>query len=196
MAVRRYLISVDLEGVTGVATRHFADTTGKRYELAVAYLHSDLNAVIEGLLAADPTAEVLVRDAHCNADNLDLRLLHPRASLIQGWGTGLYMVEGISPEVTAVLLVGYHAGGHSGTAVLAHTFSGHLREVRVGGRTIDEAGLAGLHAGHFEVPVIFLAGDDQAVAAARECFPGLTGVAVKRSLARDCSASLSLREAS
>ena len=64
---------------------------------------SDVNAVIEGILQVDPDAFVVVRDAHGGiAANLNLELLHPAASIIQGWGNGLNMAESLDTSYKGI----------------------------------------------------------------------------------------------
>ena len=195
MATNTYLISVDIEGITGVATTAFAEPDGRCYQAAQKYMASDVNAVVEGILLVDPDADVVVRDAHGPATNLDLAELHPRARLAQGWGTELNMVTPGGDTCQGVFLVGYHAGGHDRRAVLAHTFMGTVEYFHVNGVSLNEAGLAGLYAGHFGVPVCFIGGDDRAVREAEALFDTIIGVAVKESHGRDCTVSLSLEEA-
>lgn len=195
MATNTYLISVDIEGITGVATTAFAETDGNRYQAACKYMASDVNAVIEGIFAVDPAADVIVRDAHGPATNLDLAELHPRARLAQGWGNELNMVTPGGEKCRGLFLVGYHAGGHDRRAVMAHTFSGKVEYFHVNGISLNEAGLAALYAGHYGVPVCFISGDDRAIREAESLFDTIVGVAVKESHGRDCTLSLSLSEA-
>jgi D-amino peptidase len=189
----KYLISADIEGITGVVSNEFASAAGKFYPLAQRYMMSDINAVVRGILQGDPEAWIVVRDAHGSAMNLDLEKLHPRAHLIQGWGNEMSMVTAVDASYKGVFLVGYHAGGQNDNAVLAHTYSRVVHQVKVNGKWINETGISALYAGHFNVPIAFVSGDDHAVAEAKKQLgKDVVDVAVKQSLARDAALSLSL----
>ncbi|MFA6408849.1 MAG: M55 family metallopeptidase [Gammaproteobacteria bacterium] len=192
----KYLISVDIEGITGVVDKSFADLQGKHYELAKRYMLSDVNAVVEGILSADPEAEIIVRDAHGAATNLDLERLHPKASLVQGWGSTLSMVYPCDSSYAGVFLVGYHAGGHNLEAVLAHTYSSMIHSIHVNDLLINETGIAALHAGFYNVPAAFISGDDETIREAKNQLKGhtLVAVTVKESLGRDSALSISLNK--
>ena len=110
--------------------------------------------------------------------------LHPAASLIQGWGNSVNMVQGIDSSYDGVFLVGYHAGAPNRRAVLSHTLTLGLNWIKVNGQIINEAGWAGVLAGHYNVPVAFLSGDDQAVIEAKEQFENIETVQVKQSMGR------------
>ena len=68
------------------------------------------------------------------------------------------MVAGLEMGADALLLVGYHARAGSGPAVLAHTMSDAVLDVRLNGRPTGEIGLNAAVAGHFGVPVVLLSG--------------------------------------
>lgn len=192
----KYLISVDIEGITGVISKEFAGSTGKYHGLARKYMASDVNAVVKGIIEADPQAWIAVRDAHgSHATNLDLEMLHPRAAIIQGWGNEMNMLAPLDENYAGVFLVGYHAGGNNNDAVLAHTNSSMVHYVKINGEMVNEAGIANVYAGHFKVPIVFLSGDNHAVREAKLQMPHIIGVEVKQSLGRDCAMSVSLSHA-
>lgn len=194
--VNKYFISVDIEGITGVISKDFATGSGKFYSLAQKYMLNDVNAVVEGILDADENAFIVVRDAHGGkASNLDLEKLHPKAQIIQGWGGSMNMVSMLDETYAGVFLVGYHAGGQNLQAVLAHTCSANIRKITINDMMINESGIAGLYAGHYGVPVVFISGDDHAVYEAEQQFGDIVGVTVKHSLGRDSAVSVSLTHA-
>lgn len=188
----KYMVSADIEGVSGVANTQYSNIDDRCYQQARKLMVMNVNAVIKGVLKADSTAQVIVRDAHGGATNLCMEDLHPEASLIQGWGNGINMVQGIDNSYDGVLLVGYHAGAENKNGVLAHTLTRSIRSITINGKMVNEAGWAGLFAGHYNVPVIFLSGDDHAVAEAKEQFDAIETVEVKLSIARDCAMSYPL----
>ena len=194
--MNKYLISVDIEGITGVINKNFASKEGKYYQLGCGYMTSDVNAVVQGILNADPDAWIVIRDAHEDAVNLNLEELHPKANLIQGWGPTLNMLAGLDQTFKGVFLVGYHAGGKNNKAVLGHAFSSRVHYLKINGKFMNETGMAALYAGHYNVPVAFVSGDDCAINEAREQLGDVVvGVVVKQSLSRDSAISLPLEQA-
>ena len=188
----KYMISVDIEGISGIATPEFSNPDGKQYAQARKLMSWNTNAVIEGILEADSNAQIIVRDAHCHATNLLFEDLHPAVSLIQGWGNSVNMIQGVDNTFDGIFLVGYHAGGSNRGAVLSHTLSTGINWIKVNGKIVNEAGWAGVLAGHYDVPIAFLSGDDQATLEAQEQFDHIETVAVKQSMGRDCTLSYPL----
>ena len=194
--MNKYLLSVDIEGITGVAHTGFSSSKGKQYDLARKYMASDVNAVIRGILAVDPDSYILVRDAHgSKATNLDLEKIHPAASVMQGWGDEMNPVAPVDKTYKGVYFIGYHAGGHNNDAVLGHTCCSFFHYVKINGKIVNEAGIFGMYANYYDVPVAFLSGDNQAVKEANAQFDNLVTVTVKESFARDSVLSVSLAKA-
>ncbi|MDR1057055.1 MAG: M55 family metallopeptidase [Coxiellaceae bacterium] len=192
----KYLISADIEGITGVINKNFSKESGKRYQCACRYMASDVNAVTQGIINADPEAIVIVRDAHgATATNLDLEQLHPQARLIQGWNAIQNMLTGLDRGFKGAFLVGYHAGGQNVDAVLGHTMHSIIHSARVDGKVVNETGIFALYAGYMNVPIAFISGDDHAIHEAQEQLGDVVGVAVKQSYGRGCAVSLSLEQA-
>jgi D-amino peptidase len=190
---RKYMISVDIEGISGVATTAFSTIDARCYKQAIRLMCLNTNSVIDGILKADGDAQIIVRDAHGEATNLIFENLHPKASLIQGWGNFFNMVQGIDNSFSGVFLVGYHAGGQNNCGVLSHTLTRNLNWIRIDNNIFNEAGWAGILAGFYDVPIAFLSGDDQAALEAKEQFENIETVQVKQSISRDCSLSYPLK---
>ncbi|MGW4630144.1 M55 family metallopeptidase [Streptomyces rubiginosohelvolus] len=132
------LISVDMEGISGIV--HFSETNPERYDYQRGreLMTTEANAVIAGVLDAEPTADVLVADAHGTFRNLLPEQLDRRARLVRGKPRALNMLAGLDEETDAALLVGYHVRAGEGPGVLAHTMNGEILDVRVTGRAQDE----------------------------------------------------------
>ncbi|MEV0649303.1 M55 family metallopeptidase [Phytomonospora sp. NPDC050363] len=178
----RVLISADLEGVAAVV--HGAETQPERYdyERARRWMTAEVNAVIAGVLETEPGASVLVADAHGPFRNILVDDLDPRVLLVRGKPRGLSMMGGLESGADAVLFVGYHAKAGTGPAVLAHTSSDLVLDVRVNGRSHGEIGMNALLAGRMGAPVLFMSGDDAACAEFSALVSGAVSVEVKRAL--------------
>ncbi|EKD45634.1 MAG: hypothetical protein ACD_69C00201G0004, partial [uncultured bacterium] len=132
---------------------------------------------------------------HEDAVNLNLEELHPKANLIQGWGPVQDMLAGLNSSFSGVFLVGYHASGSNNKAVLGHTLNSLVHYIKVNDQFVNETGIAALYAGHYDVPIAFVSGDDCAISEARKQLNDVVGVVVKQSFARDCTISLPLEQA-
>ncbi|BBC33447.1 D-aminopeptidase [Streptomyces graminofaciens] len=191
----KLLISVDMEGVSAVSHPTETNPAGYDYERGRALMTAEANAVIAGVLDAEPTAEVWVADAHGPFRNLLPEELDRRAHLVRGKPRPLGMLGGLDEHTDAALFVGYHARAGSGPAVLAHTMSDGILDVRVAGRPMGEIGLNAAMAGHLGVPVVLLSGDDTACAELRDLVPSAVTVEVKQALGQAAAIALHPEEA-
>lgn len=184
----KVLISADMEGVCGVTAwvqvmppeYGSASASTVEYERARARLTREVNAAVEGALAAG-AEEVIVNEAHNGMRNLVPEDLHPDVRFITGSDKALGMMQGVDePGVAAVFFVGYHAKAGTPHAPLAHTWTGTVNDVRLNGRSTGEFGINAAIAGHFGIPVTLVTGDDKAVAQVQELLgERVVGVVVK-----------------
>jgi D-amino peptidase len=177
----RVYISADMEGVSGVV--HFAQTgikeEAEEYSRARKWMTGEVNAAIEGALAAGAT-EVVVNDAHGSMRNILLEELNPVAQLVTGSPKPLSMMQGIDEGFDAAFFIGYHAQAGSACGTLNHTWTGRVHSVVLNGRPVGELGLNAALAGHFGVPVVLVTGDQTLVEEARAILGDVETVAVKQ----------------
>jgi len=192
----KILISVDMEGITGVVNSDHVSAAGKDYNRARLWMTQDVNAAIEGALEAGAT-EIIVNDSHGGMRNILIETLHPAADLISGSPKPFGMMQGIDATIDAVIFIGYHAKIGTKHAILAHTMSSaRLFDCRVNGVSMSEGSLNAYLAGYFDVPVVFIAGDRAAVDQMRSIMNSdLPGVAVKEAYGRQAARNLSLERA-
>jgi D-amino peptidase len=183
----KVLISVDMEGITGVVSQSHTDHTTAEYQRFRKLMTADANAAIEGALAGGAT-EIVVNDAHGNMDNILIEELNPAARLISGSPKPFSMMEGIGPDVDAVFFVGYHARAGSAPAIHDHTWSSStIYHATLNGQPMGEIRLNAALAGHFNAPVVLVTGDQLATAEARDVLGDVETVTVKMAVAR-CAA--------
>jgi D-amino peptidase len=180
----KILIAADMEGITGVTNWDQVDPGYADYPRFRRMMTTDVNAAVRG--ACDAGAdEILVTDGHAYGSNILLEDLDACSKLICGDYSPLAMVQGIDQGVDGVIFVGYHARAGSRNAILDHTWSSRrvanlwLNDILVG-----EYGLNGAVAGHFDVPVLMLTGDQTACAQAVELLGNIETVVVKTALSR------------
>jgi D-amino peptidase len=186
----KVLISADLEGVSGIVHPSETNPGGYDYERARELMTAEVNAAIAGVLAAEPSAAVLVADAHGPFRNLLPERLDRRVRLVRGKPRPLGMMAGLDGATDAVLFVGYHARAGAGPAVLAHTSSDALLDVRLDGRSMGEIGLNAALAGHAGAPVVLLSGDEAACAELTALVPAALTVPVKRALGQGAAETI------
>jgi D-amino peptidase len=185
----RIYLSVDMEGLAGVAHPHqvsFGPSVDRAdYDRSRALMAAEANAAIEAALNQGAT-EVVVNDSHWQMRNLRAEDLIAGSRLILG-DKPLSMTQGIGEEgdgeFDGAAFVGYHAGAGSMNGVIAHTYSSAtVQELRVHGIRHNEAGINAIRLGHFGVPVILVAGDDALAAEVEELLPWAERVVVKRAI--------------
>jgi len=200
---RSIVISVDMEGVTGVSSwvqvspPEFGGlVNGAEYERARERMTLEAAAAAQGALDAGAT-DVLVNDSHDTMRNLIPELLPDGVRFTSGNDKPLSMVQGVQEAgVLGLLFVGYHARAGSVRGPLAHTWNGFIRDVRVNGASTGEYGLNALLAGHYGVPVLFACGDDVAMTEiTAELGEGVVTVPVKEGLSSFAATHLHPREA-
>ena len=91
------------------------------------------------------------------------------------------MMQGLTADTAAVVFIGYHAPEGTPNAILAHTFTGSM-ELRLNGKAVSEGSFNAAVAAELHVPVVFLSGDDEAVADATANIGPIETVATKKAL--------------
>ena len=176
----KVLISVDMEGVSGVVHADHTGRDGKDYDIGRRLMTLEANAAIEGAIEAGAD-EVVVNDSHGTQRNLLPELLDQRAQLITGSPKPQTMMAGLDATFDAALCVGYHARAGS-QGILDHTISGRVvHEILVNGQPQGELGLNAGIAAHHGVPIVMVAGDTACCEQARELIPGIEAAEVKSS---------------
>jgi D-amino peptidase len=180
----KILIAADMEGITGVTNWNQVDPSHTEYSRFRCLMTDDVNAAIRG--ACDSGAdEILVTDGHDLGTNILLEKLDPRAHLICGDYSSLAMIQGVDQGVDGVIFVGYHARAGSQNAILDHTWSSRrVANLWLNDLLVGEYGLNAAVAGHFNVPVLMLTGDQTACAQASELLGNIETVVVKTAISR------------
>jgi D-amino peptidase len=170
----KIMIMTDMECVSGVTFHEYLDRNGPFFEATRRSFTGDVNAAAEGCFAAGAD-EVFIRLGH-GPESLVPDMLDQRVQ-IAGESPGNW--TGLDESFTATLMIGQHAKAGTINAFLEHTQSaGTIYDHSINGTSLGETGQWALMAGHFGVPLIFLAGDDAACREAEELIPGVRTVSV------------------
>ncbi|MGA0833360.1 MAG: M55 family metallopeptidase [Candidatus Kapaibacteriota bacterium] len=183
----KVFVVVDMEGATGVVHRDQLMPDGRGYSSAQALLTDDVNAVIEGVLAVDAPATIVVGDGHGTMRNVLLERIHPCASVVVGGGhpsnKPLLQCEGIDASFDAAFLLGFHTMAGTPGGLLAHTFVGStIARMMINGRAAGEAEVDALILGSFGVPVLGVVGNSDLEPEIRTWNPTCGFVATKQVL--------------
>jgi D-amino peptidase len=179
----------DMDGTSGIFTREQAWywETGVREQVALearGILTSNVNAVSAASLGRGAT-ELIVCDTHHGGGNFlrdklsaDSRIKYEYRNVGLENGKRRWMPN-LDRTVAGLMLPGHHAKAFTEGAFLPHTHTLEWADFRINGQSVGEIGIEACYAGHWEVPLIFVEGDEAACDEARQQFPGVVTAAVK-----------------
>jgi len=186
----KLFLSTDFEGISGIVAWEQIIEGNSEYEQGRRLLTDEVNAVISGALEAG-AKEFVINDSHHYMRNLRPQELLGKAMLITGKHKPMYMMEGLDSSFDGVCFVGYHGSIGAEHAVLSHTYNpGAIWEVRINGDVVGESAINALVATHYNVPIIFISGDEVTVQEAENIAPNAEKVVVKQSLGRFAAAHI------
>lgn len=158
---KKVFISIDIEGINGIVNWDETDPKYPRYQEFKEELQREVNAACRGAIKAGAT-EILIKDAHDSARNINITDLPECASLLRGWEGGISsMMAGLDKTFDAVMFVGYHSPSRSDGNSLSHTMNtSRIHHVKINGEIASEFYINSLYASYLGVPVAFLSGDE------------------------------------
>ena len=187
----------DMDGSSGIFTREQAWywENGAREKVALEareLFTADVNAASAAALAAGVT-ELIVCDTHHGGGNLikekllfDGRITYLYRSVGMENGKRRWM-PGMDETVQGLMLPGHHAKAFTEGAFLPHTWNFEWVDFTINGQSVGEIGIETCFAGHWEVPLIFVQGDEAACRETERQFPGVATTAVKRGTTDACT---------
>ncbi len=156
---KKLFISADIEGTCGIASWSETDKKHPDYAVFAHRMTMEVKAACEGALQAG-VEQIVVRDAHDSARNLDASLLPREAQLIRGWGQDpLSMMSGLDETFLGAVFTGYHDAAGTGSSPLSHTMDMGLVWLTINGETLSEGKINAYTAAYLKVPVIMVSGD-------------------------------------
>ena len=181
----------DLEGIAGAECWEQTREEGELKNQSMVQLTKEVNACVDGILDAEPQAEVVVWDGH-GSEGIIKDDFHPKAEYVREGG-----VHGnFDKSFDALFFVGQHAMVGTAFAPLAHTYSSRtISYYRLNGYFVGEFSMRAAYAGSIGVPTVFISGDDKCVMSARTFVPEIYGAVVKWGLGLQKAKHLSSDEA-
>ena len=192
----KVFISVDIEGVAGCLNFEEACPGGRLYPDFCRELTEEVNQVCRAAKEAGAT-EILIKDAHNFANNIQPELLMDGVQLIRGWEWSPYMMsEGLDETFDAAAYVAYHSAAGENGNPMSHTMSPATDAVKINGRYASEYTLNSLIASSFGVPSVLLTGDKKLCECSLEETPWLVTAPVKEGFGRSlkCLSNEAARE--
>ncbi|QED46309.1 M55 family metallopeptidase [Cytobacillus dafuensis] len=181
-------VSVDMEGITGLADHTHVDSSKHNYERSRMIMTEEANHVITAAFDQG-CSEVVVNDSHSKMNNLLIEKLHPEAQVIVGDVKPYSMVQNLDSTFTGAMFIGYHARA-SMRGVMSHSMIFGVRNMYINDVAVGEMGLNAYVAGYYGVPVLMVAGDDRAAMEAKQLIPNVTTAVVKETITRSAVKSL------
>ena len=183
----KIFLSADIEGTAGISDWSDTSAGGHDYEYFRRMMSQEVRSAV---LGCGPEADVLVRDGHGSARNLLPDLMPENASLVRGWSGSLAgMMSGVE-DADACMMTGYHAHAYSDGNPLSHTSEKNIHYVTINGQYCSEFMYNTYFAAYYNVPVIFVSGDENICREAKAMIPDIVAVPVMKSLG---NASVSLQ---
>ncbi len=190
----------DMEGASGIFTREQAWywEQGVRENVASdarQLFTSDVNSLSAAALEAG-VSDLIVCDTHHGGGNLiqenllsDHRIKYLYRSVGLEDGKRRWM-PGLDRSVAGLMLPGHHAKAGTDRSFMPHAWSREWLDFKINGQSVGEIGIETCYAGHWDIPLIFVQGDEAACKEAEEQFPGVVTAVVKRATSPELATGL------
>ncbi len=174
-------LSADMEGTCGIADWPETERTGGAidYTPFQKQMTREVAAACRGAISAGAD-EILVKDAHDTARNLDPSGLPRGVKINRSWsGDPLSMMSGLDKgRFDAVFFTGYHSCAGSPGNPMSHTMNLKNDHVILNGVPCSEFLINAYTAGLYGVPVALITGDQAVCDSAKELIPSIVTVPV------------------
>lgn len=179
----KFFLSADMEGTAGIVCWDETELTKPNdYNHFSEQMTKEVASACEGALEAG-ASEVVVKDAHDYARNINPAKLPEEVKIIRGWTKDPYcMMSGLDASFDGVIFTGYHSAAGTNGNPLAHTMSTSNEYVKINGELVSEFIINAYTAALFNVPVLFLSGDKLLCESAKKLNPNIKTVAVSEGI--------------
>lgn len=184
----KLFVSVDMEGITGLVDDTFVNSAKRNYYRGQKLMTAEVNHIIEAAIQAG-WSDVVVNDSHSKMNNLLIEEIHKEAKLILGDVKPFSMVQGMREGYNGAIFLGYHSRAGA-PGVMSHSMIFGVRRMFINEREVGEMGLNAYVAGFYGVPILMVAGDDEAAKEAGELIPNVTTAVVKEQQSRSAAICL------
>jgi len=176
-------ISSDIEGTCGICNWAETELNLPDHEYFKLQMTREVSVASQAAIECGAT-DVLIKDAHDSARNINPEMLPREAKILRGWTKDIYcMMAGINTQkFDAAMMTGYHSAGKENTSPLSHTMTRRLESIKLNGEVISEFVINAYIAGYFNVPVCFISGDKGVCDQAKEYIPQIITAPVQEGI--------------
>src|SRR5579863_2884830 len=160
----RVVIFCDMEGISCIETWEQVSAGHPFYEQSRKLYTDEMNAAVRSARAAG-VSDIVVVDCHGAGSAYNFKSFLPEqlesgAQYVFGYPWGRY-IEAFEQGCDAILFVGAHAMAGTPDGVLCHTVSSEAwYNATINGSLVGESGILAAIAGCWDVPAIFVSGDE------------------------------------
>lgn len=187
-------ILTDMEGIAGIRRiEQVQRDQPEYYGPACKLMMDDMNVAIAAAFEAGAT-EVVANDCHGGGGQVRVEQMDPRA--LYEYNAEGTLMPALDETFDGVIFLGAHAKAGTMNAFLDHTMkSSSWFDFRINGQAVGEIGIQGAYAGHFNVSVIAVTGDEATADEARALLGDVECAVVKTAITRNRARCVSIPEA-
>lgn len=179
----KIFISADIEGTCGIVD---VDETNINSQFSMYHriqMTKEVSAACNGINLLGSNY-ILIKDAHSSARNILPDMLPENVNLMRGWtGDPLSMMSGLNSKFDACIFIGYHSGATKSGNPLSHTKNGKAYDyIKLNGELASEFIINTYTASYYNVPVVFISGDEMICEEAKKLNPNINTVAVSNGI--------------
>jgi D-amino peptidase len=157
--MKKLFISADIEGTCGIAHWDETEKGQADYSYFADQMSREVAAACEGALDSGFN-QIVVKDAHDSARNINPRNLPQGVEIIRGWaGDPFCMMVGLDKSFDGVVFTGYHSAAGRDSNPLSHTMTTSAYSVKINNEPASELLINSLIASYVGVPVYAVSGD-------------------------------------
>lgn len=187
--IKVYILA-DMEGISGIRKMEQVQSDKPDYEEGRRLMMADINAAIDAAFLAGATT-VVAADTHGGGGQLRLADMDSRATYETPGSVRL--MPSLDSSFSGVILLGHHARAGTLNGFLDHTMmSTSWFEYRLNNQVLGEIGIEAAWAGHYNVPVIAVTGDQATADEAKALLGKVECAVVKRGVGRNNAHCLSI----
>lgn len=185
-------VGVDMEGISGIRLMEQVKKEHPEFYAEGCKLMIDEVNVVVDELANQNVSEIVVCDSHMGGGQLRLSAMDPRAI----YELPYQPMPSLDETFDGVIMLGQHARAGTLNGFLDHTLaSSSIFEYCINDKVVGEIGIVAAYAGHYDVPVILVTGDEMTAREALEELGDVECVVVKHGLGRNRARCLSVEKA-
>lgn len=179
----KIFISADIEGTCGIID---VDETNINSQFSMYYriqMTKEVSAACNGINMIGSNY-ILVKDAHASARNILPDMLPENVNIMRGWtGDPLSMMSGLNSDFDACIFIGYHSGATKPVNPLSHTKNGRAYDyIKINDEFASEFVINTYTASYYNVPVVFISGDEMICEEAKKLNPNINTIAVSKGI--------------